>query len=464
MNKLLAVIFALSSQAVLANPEISSWSGPYEYKLDSTGHMADSAPIDDDVWEKYDYPVVDAELYLVTYWQSDQLYGIPDNGSQWTLSLKDPATNRAYDNYTLTYNAATNCLVGDDGWELCSAIQPRGTIGAKYSLIRIAYAFKCLAVRPWLYTGTTPDGSSQDMSFAPIRYRVKVSGPSMNSPIQPHIPATGDGAIHMIWPEVGPETSTVRLLATDDLDCGERLKDVAVDIESRVTGGAGHAHFTGDVGTGRFTDAEGHLVDPRSITATHIQGRTGDDGQIAVYYTAGELGVTETMVAIAKQEAVSVKDPESTAVSYETLAIRYPWLAELPTSAADGSYFLSYTTDGCPHDPQAHWLNQGMRAAVMALAGRYLQEYCAPLSLNDGSLPYGGLIDNAHSGGRNASCHTSHRRGIDVDVNHSDALLLTVGYTPEGLAITRQDKLDSWATEMHIPRYPENGSIHYRWW
>ena len=47
------------------------------------------------------------------------------------------------------------------------------------------------------------------------------------------------------------------------------------------------------------------------------------------------------------------------------------------------------------------------------LAGRYL-------SLNDASLPLGGVIANQEKAGRDAACHKSHRRGIDIYLNGED--------------------------------------------
>jgi hypothetical protein len=49
-----------------------------------------------------------------------------------------------------------------------------------------------------------------------------------------------------------------------------------------------------------------------------------------------------------------------------------------------------------------------------ANTGRYL-------SLNDASLPLGGVIANLNNEGRDKSCHGSHRFGIDIDINRHDS-------------------------------------------
>jgi hypothetical protein len=60
------------------------------------------------------------------------------------------------------------------------------------------------------------------------------------------------------------------------------------------------------------------------------------------------------------------------------------------------------------------------RTRVMTLAAIYHYHSGRLLSLNDASLPYGGVIAYFDSKGRDAHCHGSHRQGIDIDIDRVD--------------------------------------------
>ena len=79
---------------------------------------------------------------------------------------------------------------------------------------------------------------------------------------------------------------------------------------------------------------------------------------------------------------------------------------------------------GCRHSDYAKYLDARVAPKVVVLAAIYRFKFGRSLSLNDASLPLGGVIANktfgGSAGGRDADCHKSHRIGIDIDLNQTD--------------------------------------------
>lgn len=118
---------------------------------------------------------------------------------------------------------------------------------------------------------------------------------------------------------------------------------------------------------------------------------------------------------------------------------------------------------GCPHDPKPHWLTPRAKSKVLVLAAIYNLRTERRLSLNDASLPLGGVIANKLKDisptkeARDAHCHGSHRQGIDVDINRVDmgGRNMTVEVVEDhGREGTLLDFMDEQVTDL-------NGSLHH---
>lgn len=85
------------------------------------------------------------------------------------------------------------------------------------------------------------------------------------------------------------------------------------------------------------------------------------------------------------------------------------------------------------------------------------------LSLNDASLPYGGLFDKGQRAGR--PCHQSHRRGIDIDINHQDSQAFDVRSETtmvNGKSVPLKERLIRLARLLDLYEVPEELSFHLR--
>jgi hypothetical protein len=157
-------------------------------------------------------------------------------------------------------------------------------------------------------------------------------------------------------------------------------------------------------------------------------------------------------------------DPEVSGLGFiDTLRIEVPDLVQL-TSANSPVIFA----DGgsCPHERLPHWFTHNSLDRMHALAQAYTLVTGRRLSVNDASLPYGGIIDNKLSkgGGRDAACHVSHRDGVDVDLNRRDSGnvdVLTEKMTVNG----REQPVIMWITAL-VERFGGfrvlEETIHYR--
>jgi hypothetical protein len=286
--------------------------------------------------------------------------------------------------------------------------------------IRFTMTDKCIPEGDWEIELLHNDVSIGKQAFRPARFAPK---PSIYAPfadtIEPVIPGQ-TAARH---------ATGVRVRVEDDLGCGRPLNDVTVRFANTIatSGDHGHAHFSAsEGGTGNYSCAFGFpctlIDDGQDPEDTIVEGKTRTDdlfgpGAFVADYRARELGVRETIKLSLKREATA-KDPEVTAPEVETeLQIRYPGL--VPVDAGPISAVANYGT-GCPHDPVPSWMTIYSAANLADVAIEYKRLTGRQLSLNDASLPYGGLFDNRGGAGRNSRCHASHRVGVDIDINSQD--------------------------------------------
>ena len=243
--------------------------------------------------------------------------------------------------------------------------------------------------------------------------------------IEPLIPARQEIPTR----ELGPTSTRVHAVITDDLGCDSRIADARVRFTNTITEDDqidhGHAHFDSeDVGTGTYSGLdtfEWSLIDDgREDTATIIEGLTAANGTFAADYEADEIGLSELVTASVTRDQTAAA-PEVTGEDEEAqLRIRIPGLVKIDHEAISAD---RADAGVCPHNPAADWLTAPSLARLGVVTETYFGLTERKLSLNDGSLPFGGFIENARDletgtpGGRDARCHRSHRLGIDIDLN-----------------------------------------------
>lgn len=93
------------------------------------------------------------------------------------------------------------------------------------------------------------------------------------------------------------------------------------------------------------------------------------------------------------------------------------------------------------------------------------------LSLNDASLPFGGLLDNG-TADRSSKCHETHRTGVDIDINTGKLARCPDPYNllcPHGLTLpsspageTREQLLTRIVQKELNGKKMMEGNLHYR--
>lgn len=143
--------------------------------------------------------------------------------------------------------------------------------------------------------------------------------------------------------------------------------------------------------------------------------------------------------------------------------IKVPGLVHMAPS--DQNAFVYRYLGGCPHDPPAaQYGTEDLYVRLRALNSYYKSLTGDDLSYNDASLPFGGFFDNEAGGGRDAGCHQSHRRGIDVDINSADKQRASV-YQPiviRGRQTTAYQALERKAIRDMQMQPVEEPTIHFR--
>lgn len=272
--------------------------------------------------------------------------------------------------------------------------------------------------------------------------------------LRPALSAEGQGA----W---GFYTVT----ATDDFGCGQPIEGTEAAINSFVADGdTNHAHMRQEVGTGKFLAAPGFEATIVGAPPTTIVGTTDANGRFLARYQAGQHGVKEKFVTKLSRPADG-DDPQLDGPTLESsIDLKVAGLGEITSANAQVVF-----ADGgkCPHEPYPHWLTPGAMLRMRSMAYVYNYFSGRMLSLNDASVAYGGVIDNNRDKGygRDATCHDSHRRGVDTDVNKKDSAGQNIRVTTVNVAgkdWIAIDLLDNLADAYGGSRVAEEGSIHYR--
>lgn len=248
-----------------------------------------------------------------------------------------------------------------------------------------------------------------------------------------------------------------------------------------VGGTNGQGYFAaGDIGTGKFTSRGYNAVlSPGGAheSDTVIEGDTDSNGLFIARYRAQDHGAEEKITFEVKRPATA-SDPEVKGVSREEpLLIAIPGLVRIThdnglLAFRDGGGCVSDA--GNPHNPLPHWLTPNTRSRVIALAAIYHLQTERLLSLNDGSLPLGGVIARRRGNEDADHCHDSHRQGVDIDFNSHDRQVGQPGQEPVGenmrstMSEFREEQwtlleyLDYLANKLGGIDYHGTSSIHYR--
>lgn len=164
-------------------------------------------------------------------------------------------------------------------------------------------------------------------------------------------------------------------------------------------------------------------------------------GIFAARLTAGVHGVSEQLIAQAIRPAQG-NDPERrSGDAIEEIEIRVPTLARM---AADTETEMVFADGGsCPHttgaagdaEDASAWVTAETRFALRLVARDYFNAAGRMLSINDGSLPFGGFFDNklnrSNPDPRDKRCHFTHRIGRDIDINGVDSGGARINCTPK---------------------------------
>lgn len=209
-----------------------------------------------------------------------------------------------------------------------------------------------------------------------------------------------------------------------------------------------------------------------------IEGEADAQGVFKARYQAEAHGAEETLWFEVKRPATPT-DPELRGESVEKpLLIAIPDLVRITRDNAP----LAFADGGtCRHSPDPHWLTPSTRTRVMTLAAVYHLRTGRLLSLNDASLPLGGVlatnritVAQEHKEDGMPRCHGSHRQGIDIDFNEDDRQVGDPGSEAVGENIriatvdirgesrTLLEYLDLVAERLGGTDYHTDESIHYR--
>ncbi len=481
----LAIPFNLQAQA------ISDFTGPQEFSEDfETVRLMGESFNNLLVWNREDFPEFGG-TFRVTIQRDDATDTVrnPSDGDEWSLTFIDPQGRIAPVPVSWVYDADSDCILFQGELPvICDVAIPEGERkSVTYSLIALFEA-PCLTERTsgFLLDARLPvkDVEGSPFEFIPTSFLPAISEIQVSpEKIQPELP--GDPFLEQEGfpnPPVEPESAVVQVVVTDDRDCGRRLGGVEVELENTVVpGSGGHAHFDdeSEPGTGIYPEAE----DTEAVPPT-IEGVTDTDGIFEATYTAGEFGVKERIVVHAERALFEPPELVEAQEQEGEITIRVPGLVDFSDGLwgedefrnpgeGDGrtskphpehGFIISFG-GGCPHDPPAVWATLELRDAIVELNEKYEEIFEADLSFNDGSLKFGGKIDHsfigADDGGRDTSCHDSHRRGEDIDPNGTDIDGTNI-WTAVDNGIPRYRALREIARNIDLAWVDSDG-LHFRW-
>lgn len=407
------------------------------------------------LYERQEYDAVGAYIGLDPWvWDpvaKEWVYGVMP-GETWTWNWLDVKTGEVIASYSTSFVGGEN---------LCWSHGECGAIGWMWR----ALGLRCMPEKDRYQVEVLHDNVMIGAdTFRPTRFVPRIERAILPDSIAPKRTISAEG-----------ESAEFNVLVKDDLGCDEPLEGVRVKYTATVVGGSnGQTYFQhGAIGTGKFSSmGYNSTLNPGGAGEkdTVIEGDSDGDGIFKARYQAQDHGADENIRIEVKRPATD-SDPEVVGEPADKeLRIAIPGLIQITQDNAP----LAFADGGtCPHDPSPHWLTPNTRSRVMTLASIYHLQTGRLLSLNDGSLPYGGALARQRIVGESGLCHGSHRQGNDIDINSDDRLVGTPGHEPvgenlrttqitfQGKSVTLLDYLTHWAGRLGGRRIPEE-PIHYR--
>jgi len=402
----------------------------------------------------------------------------PQHGDTWELVLQASHGFGLTAVWRIVYDEPTDCLMQGGQPVICGLAVEEGS--REFRMITISGFFfaQCFIEEDQEYQ-LSAERPESDIPGSPFEFRATDFYPAI-------------GGIHLgsdeLSPDVPgkhPESTEIAVIATDALGCGRRFEGLEIElVNTIVPDSGGHHHFEADdePGTGYYLGKRDEDIEQRVKTS----GLSDENGVYSTSYTAGEFGLKERITANAKRE-LSEPNEVVDAEQVETeLTIRVPGLVDFTDGLwrsmdepkqeqrrgagphPEYGFYIAYA-GGCPHQPPAVWVTPDLRDAIIGINAVYRHYFDENLSFNDGSLEWGGKIDNSYikedEGGRDTRCHRSHREGIDIDVNRFDTsgTGLVSGVDESGLIIPNERgmELERIARYFGAHRLGSTG-IHFR--
>lgn len=417
--------------------------------------------------------------FTIETYRSSTSVANPDNGDTWSTEIRDQETGQTIGEFSMSYDAASDCLVWRGGTVVCGLYIPEGQSQWRGFWIDVRFTFQCLPTQPYRLFALFQGGALGDSpwDFAPTPFRIGTPTIDPIAEIRPYIPASplASGTA----PAIPEGTTTVRVRVRDSLGCGVPIPNAPVRLaNSVVPGSGGHVHFARETepGTGAYIESTPpwSSIDESRVS---ILAKTDAAGILQARYRAGIYGVEEAVSATATDpnNSTLVRDAEP-----RRFFIRLPGLVALDTSGMTYKLRGSYASD-CDqghNDAQtlrrSHYVTPSTYEMVQRLNDRWLAEGGDNLCLNDASLPFGGFFDNGGSTrgtkeqepNKDTRRHVSHRRGIDIDVNVRANAPCTEDLdqlmTVRGKEVTKRERLDEIAQQEFGLMKAREEPIHYR--
>lgn len=406
---LVLLICLAASTAGHASPSFS-FNGPYQYAAND-GYRPVS--LTNNRYKRNDYEGVGAQLDLYAGFAAR-----PEQGDSWFISLDRRDSGARLAQAKIHYDEQQDCyMMGTTALACGIRENSDAPDDISYAYLSVFFFGQCLRtedydlVLEYQLAGEllTPSHKSP-FQFRPTRFRPKLQNLVVPANLEPKRYGDLEG-----------EAADISITYMDDLGCSTKVKGAEVTLTATVVGGTnGQAYLaSGDRGTGIFTslgyDAE--VDETTNFMGSRIKGYTDDSGVFKARYQAQDHGAEETLkfdIRLPELEGESEYIGES--IEFDiTLSIE--GLVQL--SAANG-HLAFHDGGSCPHSPLPHWLTPSTRSRVISMAAQYYYLTGRYISVNDASLPLGGVVANQSGGGRDAACHKSHRQGIDIDLNGTD--------------------------------------------
>lgn len=368
----------------------------------------------------------------------------------------DPSRDDKLRTYSLSLTVSGDCLDENDGYELRVAyrqgLNSESNFGDPVPGCQFAFADE---------TCGSPSESSGGEFVGPFAVTLvgRVLGDFFDFempdrdllPFVPRFPrSTGDKNDQPgLRSSEQPATETELSAYVGD-NCGYPLPRTEVTFESfvdpelQLTGydptppAAGHLHFANSMsrspGTGTFVPS---TVTPGIASPARLAGLANQDGLFFARYRGGEYGVGESMVLRARDPATNVvydaRFDQPLVIGFGILSgAIVPDFSQLESEGPDTNVTYAGTASDCDLGHNASRTGSALRYtravagdasnSIRVMANLFYRATSTPssdgikLSLNDASLPLGGVIDSA-SDSTTAPCHATHRTGVDIDVN-----------------------------------------------